>query len=64
MVKLTHHFRGYARIEENKIIFIYEQEEYHTNNEIENDPGYDKDMSSCFGSIFKGNQKDKYIINF
>ena len=64
MVKLTHHIRGYASTEEKKIIFIYEPEEFHTNNEIENDPGYDKDMSSCFGSIFKGHQKDKDIINF
>ena len=64
MVKITHHIRGYASTEKNKIIFMYESEEYHTKTEIENDTGYDKDMSSCFGSIFKGNPKDKDIINF
>ena len=63
MVKITHHIRGYASTEANRIIFIYEQEEYHTKDEIENDIGYDKEMSSCFGSIFKGHQKDKDIIN-
>ena len=63
MVKITHHIRGYVSTEKNRIIFIYESEEYHTKSEIENDPGYDKDMGSCFGSIFKGHQKDKDIIN-
>ena len=64
MVKITHHIRGYASTGKKKIIFMYESEEYHTNNEVENDMGYDKDMSSCFGSIFKGHQKDKDKINF
>ena len=64
MVKLTHHIRGYVSTEKSRIVFIYESEKYHTSSEIENDPGYDKDMSSCFGSIFKGHQKDKDIINF
>ena len=64
MVKITHHIRGYASTEKNRIVFIYESEKYHIKSEIENDPGYDKDMSSCFGSIFKGHQKDKDIINF
>ena len=64
MVKLTHHIRGYASTEESRILFIYETEEYHTQMELENDSLYDKDMSSCFGSIFKGHQKDKDKINF
>ena len=64
MVKITHHIRGYVSSEANRIVFIYEAEEYHSKNEIENDIGYDKDMNSCFGSIFKGHQKDKDIINF
>ena len=64
MVKITHHIRGYVSTEKSRIVFIYESEKYHTSSEIENDPGYDKDMISCFGSIFKGHQKDKDIINF
>ena len=64
MVKLTHHIKGYISTEENKIIFIYESDEYNTKFILENDPGYDKDMDSCFGSIFKGHQKDKDKINF
>ena len=63
LVKITHHIRGYASTEKNRIVFIYESEQYHTKSEIENDPGYDKDMSSCFGSIFNGHQKDKDIIH-
>ena len=63
MVKITHHIRGYISTEKNRIVFIYESEQYHTKSEIENDPGYDKDMSSCFGSIFNGHQKDKDLIN-
>ena len=63
MVKITHHIRGYISTEKNRIVFIYESEQYHTKSEIENDPGYDKDMSSCFGSTFNGHQKDKDLIN-
>ena len=63
LVKITHHIRGYASTERNRIVFIYESEKYHTKSEIENDLGYDKDMSSCFGSIFNGHQKDKDIIH-
>ena len=54
IVKLTYHIRGYASTEEKRILFRYEPEEYYTNNETENDPGYEKDMSICFESIFKG----------
>ena len=64
MVKITHHIRGYISTESNRIVFIYEPEEYHTKDEIENDIGYDKEMNSCFGSIFKSHPKDKDIINF
>ena len=63
LVKLTHHIRGYASTEEKRIIFIHEVNEFNSNNLIENDEGYDKDMQSCFGSIFKGHQKDKDKVN-
>ena len=63
MVKVTNHIRGYISTEKNSIKFIYESEKYHIKREVENDSGYDKDMSSCFGSIFNGHPKDKDIIN-
>ena len=64
MVKIPHHKRGYVSSEANRIVFIYEAKEYHSKNEVENGLGCDKDMNSCFGSIFKAYSKDKDIINF
>ena len=61
MVKLTHHIKGFISTEEKYIKFSY-------NNDINlaelDDPNYDKDMGSCFGSIFKNHKKDKDKIDF
>ena len=61
LVKSTHHICGYVSTENKKIIFIYDSEDNY--NYIKDDLGYDDEMKCCFGSIFKGHQKDKDIIN-
>ena len=62
IVKLTHHIKGFLSTEERCISFIY-------NNNInlseeKDDPNFDIDMGSCFGSIFKNHKKDKDKIDF
>ena len=61
LVKPTHHICGYISTENKRIIFIYDSED--NNDYIEDDLGFDNEMKCCFGSIFKGHQKDKDIIN-
>ena len=59
IVKLTHHIKGILSTEEKNIKFTY------NNNLIDfDDPNFDKDMGSCFGSIFKSHKKDKDKIDF
>ena len=62
MVKLTHHIKGFINTEDYFLSFNYNN----NINELDesNDPNYDKDMGSCFGSIFKSHKKDKDKINF
>ena len=59
IVKLTHHIKGILSTGEKHIKFTY------TNNLVDiDDPNYDKDMGSCFGSIFKSHKRDKDKIDF
>ena len=60
IVKSTHHIRGYIKTEERHIKFTYNNNALDENE----DPNFDKDMGSCFGSIFKSHKKDKDKINF
>ena len=63
LVKPTHHIKGYATTEKGSITFTYcpdnESQEL-----LEKDPSYDKDMGACFGSTFKVYYKDKDKICF
>ena len=63
IVKPTHHIKGYVIIKKNFFQFLYEDNSNKTSEmiqeEIENDPNYDKDMGCCYGSIFKSYKKDK-----
>ena len=60
IVKATHHIRGNIKTDERYIKF-----KYNNNVSDENeDPNFDKDMGSCFGSIFKNHKKDKDKIDF
>ena len=61
LVKPSHHICGYISTENKRIIFTHDSEDNY--NYIENDLGYDIDLKCCYGSIFKGNKKDKDIIN-
>ena len=65
MVKLTHHIKGYISTEKYRIRFIFVSDSDIKEEELENDPNYDKDMHCCFGSIFqnKKNDKDKVAIS-
>ena len=65
IVKLTHHIRGYISTEKYRIRFIFVSDSDIKEEELENDPNYDKDMHCCFGSIFKNknNDKDKVVIS-
>ena len=44
--------------------FDAESRKYDTEELLENDPTYDRDMDCCFGSTFKTNKADKDKINF
>ena len=66
IVKQTHHIKGYISTEKTRIKFFFDPEsrKYDTNESLENDPTYDRDMDCCFGSTFKTNKRDKDKINF
>ena len=66
IVKQTHHVKGYISTEKNQLRFYFDAEsrKYDTDELLENDPTYDRDMDCCFGSIFKTNKGDKDKINF
>ena len=66
IVKQTHHVKGYISTEKNQLRFYFDSEsrKYDTNELLENDPTYDRDMDCCFGSTFKTNKADKDKINF
>ena len=59
IVKPTHHIKGYISTECDSIKFTHCSEDDENENILENDPSYDKDMKSCFGSTFKCHKKDK-----
>ena len=61
IVKLTHHIKGFLNTEEKYIKFTHNNDKH---LEEFDDPNYDKDMGSCFGSIFKNHKKDKDKIDF
>ena len=62
IVKLTHHIKGFISTGERHIKFNYSKNENILDEK--DDPNYDKDMGSCFGSIFKNHRKDKDKIGF
>ena len=66
IVKQTHHVKGYISTEKKRLRFYFDAEsrKYDTDELLENDPTYDRDMDCCFGSIFKTNKADKDKINF
>ena len=66
IVKQTHHIKGYICTEQTDIKFFFDPEsrKYDTNESLEKDPTYDRDMDCCFGSTFKTNKRDKDKINF
>ena len=68
IVKPTHHIKGNITLKKDSFHFIYENNSSKTiealQEEIENDPNYDKDMGCCYGSIFKNQKKDKETISF
>ena len=61
IVKQTHHIKGYVITEKDRIKFTYCPEN-ESQELLEKDPNYDKDMGACFGSTFKTYYKDKDII--
>ena len=65
IVKLTHHIKGYISTERSRIRFIFASDSDITEEELEKDPNFDKDMHCCFGSLFrnKKNDKDKVVIS-
>ena len=66
IVRQTHHIKGYISTEKTGVKFFFDPEsrKYDTNESLEKDPTYDRDMDCCFGSIFKTNKRDKDKINF
>ena len=66
IVRQTHHIKGYICTEQTDIKFFFDPEsrKYDTNESLEKDPTYDRDMDCCFGSTFKTNKRDKDKINF
>ena len=58
IVKPTNHVKGYITTEKNSITFTYCPDN-ETEELLEKDPSYDKDMKACFGSTFKTYYKDK-----
>ena len=65
IVKLTHHIKGYISTEKTRVRFIFASDSDIKEEELENNPNYDKEMHCCFGSIFKNkkNDKDKVVIS-
>ena len=64
MVKLTRHIRGLFRLEKEKIKFIFNLDENKENIENDfDDPTFDKDLGTCFGSTFKCKKNDKDKIS-
>ena len=63
IVKPTHHIKGNIIIKKNYFQFLFEDNSNKSlemiQEEIENDPNFDKDMGCCYGSIFKNYKKDK-----
>ena len=66
IVKQTHHIKGFICSEKTGIKFFFDPDsrKNDTNESLEKDPTYDRDMDCCFGSIFKTNKRDKDKINF
>ena len=68
IVKPTHHIKGNISITKEYIQFLYEYNDNKSfemiQDELENDPNFDKDMGCCFGSTFKSQKKDKDNIGF
>ena len=68
IVKLTHQIKGNIIIKNENLTFLYEDNSNKSlemiQDEIENDPNFDKDMGCCYGSIFKNFKKDKDNIAF
>ena len=64
LVKLTRHIRGLFRLEKEKIKFIFNLDENKENIENDfDDPTFDKDLGTCFGSTFKCKKNDKDKIS-
>ena len=68
LVKQTHHIKGRIILKKKFIQFIYEENKDKSieslQEEIENDPNYDKELGCCYGSIVKGHKTDKDITPF
>ena len=66
IVKPTHHIIGYISTEQKRLKFIHDPDsrKNDTDESLENDPIYDRDMECCFGSTFKKYRKDQEKINF
>ncbi len=66
IVKQTHHIKGYICTEKTGIKFCFDPDsrKNDTNETLEKDPAYDRDMDCCFGSTFRTNKRDKDKINF
>ena len=64
LVKLTHHIQGILRLEKNEMKFVFNIEEKHDimDNDFD-DPTFDKDLGTCFGSTFKDKKSDKDKIS-
>ena len=63
IVKPTHHIKGSITTKKKYFQFLYEDNNDKTleiiQDELEDDPNFDKDMGCCYGSIFKSHKKDK-----
>ena len=63
IVKPTHHIKGSITTKKKYFQFLYEDNNDKTlemiQDEMEDDPNFDKDMGCCYGSIFKSHKKDK-----
>ena len=63
-VKLTHHIRGILQLEKTKIKIIFNLDETKENFEKDyDDPTFDKDLGTCFGSTFKNKKSDNDKIS-
>ena len=59
IVKPTHHIKGYMSTEKTSIKFTHCDEDEESQRLLEDDPSYDKELKSCFGSTFKSHIKDR-----